>query len=204
MKNEWIVSLIAAISTISMGIFGWLKRRDALRFTGIETGLAKTKQDLAEARQTIQVLEAKIRDMEAVYQTSVRTWADEKTTLLSELRLLRASVARMEIGVTAATVTIDTDGLIVDCNPMLTEFTGWTKEDLQGQSVRMLVPFRFRQEQQGTMHAVMAGDRKMRETPLETFMSTQTGSEIPVRIYLSTWQDDDVTYYGAEIRRRTI
>ena len=121
----------------------------------------------------------------------------------SELNLLRATVARLEIGMTAGILTVDQTGQIVNANPTICEMSGWRKEDLVGQSVRIMVPFRFRRAHEQGLREARDG-KPLRDEPIETFLYTQTGLEIPVRVALSQWDEAGQRLYGAEIRRRTV
>ena len=184
--------------------FGWLKVRDEQRFTLIEAGLKDARGELVISHGQIDVLEKELKQLEHVYRAAADAWGKERSLLLQELNALRSTVARLEIGITAASITINDQDKIVDCNPTASDMLGWGKEELLGKSVRVLVPFRFREAHATALAAVLAGTHPLRTDGLDTFALSRTGQEIPVTITLSTWNDEGKRYFGAELRRRSV
>ena len=200
---EWLTPLLAAVVSILTGVFAWLKIRDEGRFKGIDTELDRHKVLLAEAKARVKELEEKLRADEQAHRLAMLSWDKERMTLVQELVGLRAAVARMEIGATAAIVVADGRGEIVDSNPTATELLGWTKEELCGKDVRLLIPFRYRDAHEKAFLEVSSASRPMRLMPLEGFALSRTGQEIPVRIALTSWDDDGKKLFAAELRRRS-
>lgn len=200
---EWFSATLAAAVTILTAAFSWLKLRDTARFKGIEESLKEAQQQLTESRQRILTLEEQVRQTERAYRADAAAWDKEKLSLIHELNALRATVARMEVGITAAIIKVDTHGEILECNPVASELFGWSQEELVGRDVTVLIPFRFRRNHTDYMRAVVEGKLTLRKDSILTFALSRTGQEIPVAITLSSWEEDGKQYYGAELRRRT-
>lgn len=183
---QWITAIGALIISVTTVIFGYMKWNQTVRFRGIELSLQLTKEELKDARKRIIELENKY------------------FSTLTEVHILRATVARLEIGHTAGIITCNSKGIILNCNPVAEQITGYNKEQIIGQPLRILIPFRFRQLHNEKFEEIMNNERPLRLEVLEAFLLNMTGQEIPVKIYLTQWEENKEQIYGAEIRIRSI
>lgn len=100
-----------------------------------------------------------------------------------------------------AMVIVDGDGLIALVNSQFEKMFGWSRDDIRGKPVEMLVPSRFhgKHEQHragyfNDMHARPMG------SGLELFGLKQDGGEIPIEISLSPLEVEEGRYAIAAIR----
>ena len=198
---DWLPIVSAALVSILTAVFGFLKVRDTARFKGIEQSLNLYREDLIRAKGRVSELEIALALSESKHRADTATWDKERMTLVLELNSLRATVARMEIGRTAAIIIADETSEIIDLNPVATEMFGWSKEELVGRDVQVLIPFRFRNKHARMYKEVVEGSRPMHDK-INAFALDRTGQEIPVVITLSAWEDEGKRYFGAELRRR--
>jgi PAS domain S-box-containing protein len=85
-----------------------------------------------------------------------------------------------------AMVLVDAKGTIVFANQQLSALFGYTREQVQGQPVELLIPERFRGRHTGH-RAAFAAEHRVRPmgAGLELYARRQDGSEFPVEISLS-------------------
>ncbi|HZO22068.1 MAG TPA: PAS domain S-box protein [Steroidobacteraceae bacterium] len=89
-----------------------------------------------------------------------------------------------------AMVLVDAKGLIVFANQQLSALFGYTRDQVRGQSIELLIPERFRGRHPGH-RATFAAEHRVRPmgVGLELFARRQDGSEFPVEISLSPIND---------------
>jgi len=100
-----------------------------------------------------------------------------------------------------ATVLVDSQGRIVFTNQQLLVLFGYTREEVRGQSVELLIPERFRAQHIGHRSGFAAETRtRPMGAGLELYARRKDGSEFPVEISLSPIQDAGATLVAAAIR----
>ena len=100
-----------------------------------------------------------------------------------------------------AMVVVDSKGNIVFVNQRLCELFGYSRDEIRGQAVELLIPQRFRSAHVGH-RAAFGSERRVRPmgAGLELFASRRDGSEFPVEISLSPVQDEGIQLVAAAIR----
>jgi len=111
-------------------------------------------------------------------------WSSMISTLSSEL--VRSALDSSP----DAMVLVDAKGLIVFANQQLSALFGYTRDQVRGQSIELLIPERFRGRHPGH-RATFAAEHRVRPmgVGLELFARRQDGSEFPVEISLSPIND---------------
>ena len=100
-----------------------------------------------------------------------------------------------------ALVVADQDGEIIQVNPQVEEFFGYTRAELLGQQVEMLIPERFRKTHPGHRKEYIAQPRiRPMGAGLELFGRRKDGSEFPVDIMLSAVESEAGTMVLSVIR----
>ncbi|HXZ13463.1 MAG TPA: sigma 54-interacting transcriptional regulator [Candidatus Sulfotelmatobacter sp.] len=90
-----------------------------------------------------------------------------------------------------ALLVTDAAGLIIDVNPQVEKFFGYTRAELAGQPVEILVPERFRKSHPGHRNDYTASPRiRPMGIGLELYGRRKDGSEFPVDIMLSAMETD--------------
>ena len=100
-----------------------------------------------------------------------------------------------------ATVLVDHQGRIIFANQQLLSLFGYTREDIRGQSVELLIPERFRARHIGHRSEFAAETRtRPMGVGLDLYARRKDGSEFPVEISLSPMRDAGATLVAAAIR----
>jgi PAS domain S-box-containing protein len=103
-----------------------------------------------------------------------------------------------------AIITVNKGGKIVFCNTAAYKMFGHREGELIGQSVSILMPQRFRSaHERGMAKVVATGKSSLINETIELFGITETGSEFPVELSLSTWVSGDHRFYTGIIRNIT-
>jgi PAS domain S-box-containing protein len=91
---------------------------------------------------------------------------------------------------TDAIVTVDRDGLIAAWNPAAARLFGHAEAEAVGQPVTLIVPARFREAHLAGLRRVLeTGETRIIGQTVEVFGLRQDGSEFPIELALSTWED---------------
>jgi len=100
-----------------------------------------------------------------------------------------------------ATVAVDRDGTIVQVNTQAQELFGYTRDELIGQKVEMLVPDRYRgQHHHHREDFAQAPKTRRMGAELDLYGRRRNGSEFPVEISLSPVSDGKRTLVLSAIR----
>jgi PAS domain S-box-containing protein len=109
-----------------------------------------------------------------------------------------------------ALIVVDARGSIEFANATTRALFGYTREELIGQPIEMLVPERLRQRHGAHLSAFLRDptNREMGARVIDLFARRADGSEFPADIRLAVIHDEDKIYVAAAIRdmteRRTI
>ena len=100
-----------------------------------------------------------------------------------------------------AMVIIDASGKIVMVNRRTEEVFGYSRNDMTGQAIEMLMPQRFREQHPGHMRAFFSNPTaRSMSTERELFGLTKEGREFPVEISLSPIETDDGMLVASSVR----
>lgn len=148
-------------------------------------------------------------------ELSLATWVDEERRYFSGIIRDRSERAEMTAALTAserrmeailesandAIVSIDTDGLVVLWNPGAVELFGYSKEEMIGQPVSVVVPERFRDQHiEGVARVSRGGQHHVIGQTVELAGLHRSGREFPIELSLATWETGDDRYYSGIIR----
>ncbi len=100
-----------------------------------------------------------------------------------------------------ALMIVDTDGLIQMINSQMEQMFGYSRDDLIGQHLEVLLPHRFRHQHQKHMAGYMAKPRmRSMGTGLELYGLRKDGTEFPIEISLNPLQTTGTPLVSAAIR----
>ena len=100
-----------------------------------------------------------------------------------------------------AIITADRSGNIVDWNPAAERAFGYTKDEIVGQSLTVIIPERFRERHSAGMARVAAGgETHLIGQTAEFSGQRKDGSEFPLELSLSQWQSAEGWFCSAIIR----
>jgi PAS domain S-box-containing protein len=129
-----------------------------------------------------------IRNAKAAESAAVRLRAEEaqKDTLLRELRERKEMFERFFESAPDAILVTDRHGRITDMNGQAKRLFGYTREELVGNSLEILVPEQLRERHRSDRHAYMQAP-KMRPMGqgLDLYARRKDGTQCPVDITLS-------------------
>lgn len=100
------------------------------------------------------------------------------------------------------TIRVGQDGRIIEAGPAFSEMCGYTMQEMVGLPLVELIPSRYRNRHDNESRAVFAGERPVRETPLETELRRKDGSELQVMISLSSMNIGSALVIRADVKRR--
>ncbi len=99
-----------------------------------------------------------------------------------------------------ALVVLDRQGLIAIVNQAAVRMFGYTREELLGSPIELLVPERLREAHEGSRaHYTKSPKARPMGADLQLFARRRDGVEIPVEVALSPLQDDDGAFVAATI-----
>jgi PAS domain S-box-containing protein len=104
----------------------------------------------------------------------------------------------------AAVITIDTVGLIVDCNDATTRMFGYDTADMVGNNVRMLMPEPYRSAHDGYLtNHLETGEMRIIGTGREVSGLHRSGHTFPMHLSVARYIESDATYFTGIIHDLT-
>jgi PAS domain S-box-containing protein len=102
---------------------------------------------------------------------------------------------------TDALIAIDQAGVVTSWNRAATLIFGYTDDEIIGQSLRAIIPERFRQlHDQGLERVGSGGEQRVIGHAVELAGLRKDGTEFPIELTLSTWDTKDGKHFGGIIR----
>jgi PAS domain S-box-containing protein len=104
-----------------------------------------------------------------------------------------------------ALIVVDVNGLILFANATSRELFGYSREQLMGESISMLVPGRYRLRHGAHVSGFFRDptNREMGARIIDLFARRADGSEFPAGIRLAPFHDGDKTFVAAAVRDMT-
>ncbi len=100
-----------------------------------------------------------------------------------------------------AIVTTDANGKIIFFNNSLTNIFGYSKDELTGKPLTILMPLRFKDNYLKELkHFKKSGKHRLIGKTVTTVGLKKDQSEFPFEMSLSAWKSEDVTYFTSIIR----
>ncbi len=100
-----------------------------------------------------------------------------------------------------AIITANSNGEIIFWNARAQKIFGYTDEEIQGKSLTLLMPERYKYEHQKGLERVMAtGKSKYIGKINQTYGLRKDGNEFPLELSVSMWKAGDDTFFSAIIR----
>ena len=157
----------------------------------------------AMAALNLEILERNVRTRELLDQTKAQE--AEKTVLLEQAAAAETRLRRFLELAPDGVLIVDERGEIVLVNRQVEELFGYTREELLGQPVELLIPERYRPQHPAHRDGFMvASTARAMGQGMELFGRRKDGSEFPVAISLSTSQEGDSPHVTSIIRDVTV
>lgn len=137
---------------------------------------------------------------------AIRLNASELKRRRTEQALVRSELQYRSVVQSAndAIVTVDGDGHVVGWNTSAEHIFGYTAGEILGQSVTLLVPERFKARHIAGMNQALAGvEVRVVGTTTEVYGLRKDGSELPIDLSLSRWEDAGNRFFTGTIRDAT-
>jgi diguanylate cyclase (GGDEF)-like protein/PAS domain S-box-containing protein len=98
-------------------------------------------------------------------------------------------------------ISVNGEGLIQFVNPSATKLFGYTREEMIGSPITIIIPERMRGAHTSGLARVAAGEKpNLGGKSVEVVAVKKDGTEFPIEITLSIWQDDPGMSAGAIIK----
>ena len=98
-------------------------------------------------------------------------------------------------------ITVDPNGRIEFVNQAVLDMFGFSRDEMIGRSIEMIVPERFRAAHNaGLARVASGGQSKLKGKTVEVSACHKDGSEFPIEIALSVWHDERGIGMGAIIK----
>ncbi len=142
------------------------------------------------------------RDMETVRLISDNVWhLVHKRRAVGELRASETRYRTITDTARDGVVTIDSESLIVACNPAVTQLFGYTQEELSGQSLTLLMPQRYRQRHlEGMQKRAADSAPALAGNFVEVHGLHKDGSEFPIELSVAQWSSGRDLFFTGFIR----
>lgn len=99
------------------------------------------------------------------------------------------------------TISADHGGMVTSINERFHEAYGWTAEDLVGRHVTTIIPSRFHDAHHtGFSRFLTTGKPTILEQPIELFVVTRDGREMPAEHFIVASESDNRWIFAAMIR----
>ncbi|NTW05531.1 MAG: EAL domain-containing protein [Peptococcaceae bacterium] len=106
---------------------------------------------------------------------------------------------------TDAIITIDSDGIVVMWNRAAEEIFGYSRQEIIGNSLELIVPERFwRLHDEGMKKVVSTGQSKLMGKTIELLGKRKDGNEFFIELSLSQWKMKEGIYFTGIIRDITL
>ncbi|MBX2838214.1 MAG: PAS domain S-box protein [Gammaproteobacteria bacterium] len=98
--------------------------------------------------------------------------------------------------VDASIVTIDSGGLITDCNSATSRLFGYLREELLGRNVKMLMPSPYRDQHDGYLtHHLNTGENRIIGIGRNVSGLRKNGEEFPLHLSVAKFEDEGTTFF---------
>lgn len=161
-------------------------------------------QLIDQLQQQINTLKEEARDLQKAH-ADCRV---ESACLRGEVRLLHYAVSQLRMGQTGdvyrgdSIIIADGAGTILEWNSFATLLFHYTRDELIGKSIGVVIPEEFIQEHLSSVQHLRDYLSKPKVKALSTTVFTKEGEELMVDIHLSTWSTGDSWYYALSIKPR--
>jgi PAS domain S-box-containing protein len=133
--------------------------------------------------------------------TNLAATALENAALYTQVRQSEERFRSVTESAMDAMISADSNGTILSWNHSAQRLFGYTHDEMIGQPLAMLMPVRDRGPgRDGLGRGVATGQQGLMGKRLEVYGLTKEGEEVPVELWLSSWQTGDRTFFGAIIR----
>ena len=146
--------------------------------------------------RNLQEKERLLREMNASLENRVEQRTADLTHALAAVQSNEARV-RTIIESARAFVGIDFEGRITDWNGEAEKMLGWTRAEIIGQSMNVIIPARFHASLMPALRqAVSSGTSGMLNTTVERLVVSRDGHEIPVEVRIGLINTDAVQLFS--------
>ncbi len=100
-----------------------------------------------------------------------------------------------------AVIAVNRRGLIIYWNAAAHRLFGYSTDEALGSNIEIIIPQRFVHAHREGMHRVSGGgSRHVIGTPVELSAHRKDGTEFPIELSLSAWEDQGAMFFGGIIR----
>jgi len=133
--------------------------------------------------------------------TNLAATALENATLYRQVRQSEERFRSITESAVDAIISVDSNGMMLSWNHGAQRLFGYTRDEIVGQPLTILLPARYRGPcVDGISRVVRTGQQRLMGKTLEVHGLTREGDELPVELSLSSWQTGNSTFFGAIIR----